>query len=494
MLSSSIVSKSTKKCNPLKTISDTSIEDSSIDVAAWIRFLREMRISKMFSELPDQRQPGKTLYKLSSLVLWAFSACAFRTESKNALQASLEKLKPKQRQSMLNLLEIEGGQLPHVSTVDNALAQIPLEDLNQIPLKLMKQLEKRKLFYNHPELLPNNALQIGCDGFWLHTYDHPHATNEDGTNACPYCLPRTRHKGTEKEITQWVHVTVTFVLICEDMTLPLHIYPLKAGQINLEQSDDKLKEECELKATHAVLPMIRKQFPRTSIIFLGDALYANRPTIRLCEKLKIDYIIVFKENTLKKLNSQCNQLAKTEIYQQYYMRKMQEKSKQGTMHKLASWFNQADAGEGVFTNVLRYQETLQRNDGSSEPGYNGAWICSKKLSKETCFKRADTGRMRWNHEDLHNTAKNRGFEMKHDMARANPDLLFVWKLINFIAYFVFTLFQHTTVAKVARGSCSLKKFAKDMLQQLIDITWGLISQSSILSKERVQFRYQFDFP
>jgi uncharacterized Zn-finger protein len=322
--------------NALKNVPDAAAQSGIIDIAAWIRFIREMRLPKIFSGLPDKRQPGKILYPLSSLVLWAFSACAFRCGSKNALQTSLEGLNSTQRQGMLNLLGIERDRLPNVSTVDNALAQIPLESLNQIPLDLIKQLEKRKFFYNHPELLPDNALHVGCDGFWMHTYDHPHAINEDGSNACPYCLPRTRNKGTEQEKTQWVHVTVTFVLICQGVTLPLYIYPLKAGQVDIEQSDDKLKEECELKATHAILPMIRERFPRITILFLGDALYANRPTIRLCDRLNIGYIIVLKENTLKTLNARCDELAKTQIYQSHHTREVKENLKQGIVKKQAS--------------------------------------------------------------------------------------------------------------------------------------------------------------
>lgn len=131
----------------------------------------------------------------------------------------------------------------------------------------------------------------------MHHYDHPHATNEDGSNACPYCVPRRR--GTEQESIYWVHVTVTFTLVCNGLVLPLYIYPLKAGQINSSQSDGKLKEECELKATHAVLLRLRAQFPRMQLCFLGDALYANRSTIRLCEALQFDYVIVLKENSLK---------------------------------------------------------------------------------------------------------------------------------------------------------------------------------------------------
>jgi len=489
MMDAAIVNKIGKSCNSLKILS----EDQHVDAAAWIRFIHQMHVPKIFSTLSDKRQLGKTHYKITSLVLWALSACSCRLGSKNALQASLENLNSDQRRGMLNLLEIDGNQLPHSSTVDNALATIPLEELNQVPLHLLRQLEKRKLFYNHPELLPNNALQIGCDGFWVHKYNRPHATHENGTNACPYCLPRTCHKGTDKETMHWVHVLVTFTLICNGLTLPIYVYPLKAGQLDLEQSDERLKEECELKAAHAVLPMIREKFPRMNIIFLGDALYANKPTIRLLEELQIDYIIVLKEKALKNLNRRCDELAVTEVYQRYHRAKIEERCGQGILRREACWFNQAAVGEDVFTNVLRYQDSFHDAEGT-KPGYKGAWICSKRLSKENCFKRAQTGRMRWDHEDLHNTAKNRGFEIKHDMARTNPDLLFAWKMINFIAYFLFTLFQHTTVARKARGSRSWKKFAQDLLQQLINISWELICQSPLLCKPKVQFRYCFDPP
>jgi hypothetical protein len=84
--------------------------------------------------------------------------------------------------------------------------------------------------------------------------------------------------------------------------------------------------------------------------------------------------------------------------------------------------------------------------------------------------------------------------MKHDMARSDPHLLFVWKLINFIAYFVSELFQYTVVAQALKKSRSFKKFAQDMLQQLIDISWDVINRSSIVLKKKVQFRYQFGRP
>jgi hypothetical protein len=229
------------------------------------------------------------------------------------------------------------------------------------------------------------------------------------------------------------------------------------------------------------------------MLFLGDALYANKPMIQLCKELKVDYVIVLKEKVLKNLNAQCDQLAQTELYQRYYTCKTQEALQQKILHQQSSWFNNTHVGDDVFTNVLRYEEEFVGKDGISKAGYKGAWICSKLLKTGNCLRVARLGRMRWSHEDLHNTAKNRGFNMAHDMARANPHLFFCWKLINFIAYFLSELFLCTTIAKTARQSRSREKFFRDMLSQLVYIAWDVIARSKILSKCRVQFRYQFHF-
>ena len=484
------VIKHSKKCNPLKIISPVPAE--SADAAGWIRFLRQMKVSKIFGGLTDKRQKGKICYSASSLMRWALSACAFRLGSKNSLQTTLSHLSSEQSQGMLNCLEIDKERFPHSSTVDHFLSHTSLEELQAIPLTLIKQLEEGKFFYNHLELLPNNSLTIGCDGFWVHTYDHPHAAHEDGSNACPYCLPRTYFKGTDKETTRWVHVMVTFVLICEGLTLPLFVHPLKAGEIDLCQSDEKLKEESELKAAHTILPMIREMFPRAKITFLGDALYANRPIIRLCEQLNIDYLIVLKDNNLKKLNAKCQELSKIDIYQKSYQCSDQSTCKEGTLHRQACWFNHVAAGEDVFTNVLKYQETIYKKDDTSETGYQGAWISSQKITNTNCFKKTKLGRMRWNQEDFHNTGKNRGYEMTHDMARTQPHLLMAWKIISFIAYFLFELFQHTTFVLAALKKRSLRRFAQNLFEQLVHMSWDIISQSPILQKQRIQFRYRFD--
>jgi hypothetical protein len=265
---------------------------------------------------------------------------------------------------------------------------------------------------------------------------------------------------------------------------------LKNNQVQEGQNDNALKEQCELIAAHEILPFLRQRYPKLSFTFLGDSLYANQQFVSLCNKLKMDYVIVLKEGSQKNLNKSCDKLGQTEIYQKHHT--CQETVQDGgkKMIRSAAWFNSAAMGE-VFTNVLRFEESIAQDDGTLNALYKGAWICSKKISQNNCFKRAKQGRSRWYHEDFHNTLKRRGYDIKHDMARTDPNLLMVWKMMMFIAFFVIELFMHTATAQKLQNTRSCMKFAKDMLQQLLEKSWKVISNSAILTKPRVQFRFDF---
>lgn len=61
----------------------------------------------------------------------------------------------------------------------------------------------------------------------------------------------------------------------------------------------------------------------------------------------------------------------------------------------------------------------------------------------------------------------------------------------YVAFLIFELFSFTTIGKEAKGKRSWMKFARDLLQQLVEISWEAISHSSIFHKRRTQFRYDF---
>jgi hypothetical protein len=460
-------------------------------IASFLRFIKHIKLQNLFEQLTDKRQQGKINYSISSLALWAFSNCIFRQKSKNSFHTTLQNINPDERNGILNLLNIEKEiNLPNYTTVDEGLCNVNYEELNNILFQLFEQLKKRKFFYNHLELLSDNCFLIGADGHWTHSYDHPHAFDKTGKNICPYCLPRKRYKGTAKEETYWVHMFVTFVLIFKDFSIPIYAYPLESNQVNTSQSDEKLKQESELKAVHSVLQLIKKRFFRTKFLFLGDALYANAPFINLCKKLDFEYLIVLKDN-FKKVRQKCNELANLVFYKKSYTHRQKCKNKNRLISKNASWFNNVQVDENTNTHVLRFTEEQRDKTNKLISKYNGEWICSKKITKGNCFRKAQIARLRWLHEDVHNTLKNRGFNIKHDMVRKNPNLLIFWKIMIFIALFVFEIFRHSTIAIKCRKNLSLTQFAINLMHQLLKFSWDKIRASPFLIKSKVQFRYVF---
>lgn len=463
--------------------------------ARFIRFLKQIGLKQILSKISDPRQKTKITYSSYSLLLWALSVFFFRQGSKNSLQTSIESLPDDNKSSLLHYFEIDSNSIPNRSTVDDYIGKLNVNEINQVLIDLFHRCQKNKVFYNHSEtLLPNNNFHLGGDGLHIHTYDSPHSVDENGNNNCPYCLPRVLNKGKDNEITQWIHMFVTFILIFPSgFELPIYVYPLKAEQIKTSNSNEELKQECELTAFYEVLPKLREKLGRIKITVLLDSLYANEPVIKLINELRMSYFIVRKEASLKKVGSKCDELEKTDLYKKFYQKKRVIHLKNGCRkEQLVKWFNKVDFGKESFTNVIRFQEVIIDKQGKVINNYKNEWLSQEKVTNVNCFNLVNRARMRFGgHEDTHNTLKNRGFNAEHDYARSDYNKMIVWKLLMFIGAFISEVFNFTKLAQEDRGTRSLVKFARDLLQQLIDISWDVISRSNSLQKERMQFRFKF---
>jgi hypothetical protein len=476
--------------------SSTQIEKCSnedLAVSKFIRFLKHIGLKKMLADIPDCRDPNKSVYSSNSLLLWALSVFFFRQESKNSLNTTIIDLPGNKKDAFLNYMEIQGNKLPKRDCVDDYLATVDGEEINHLLMQLFQWVKKNKIFYNHAgSLLPNNFFHLGIDGFWVHRYVKPHSVNELGENICPYCLPRVHNKGTPEERTDWLHAFVTFVLVFPGgFQFPIYIYPLKAVQVNTSANDEKLKQECELLAIHKVLPELRKKLGRILIMVLLDSLYANEPVFELLESLNLQFLIVRQEDTFKSIGRKCDELDTTELYQKSYRDKEIILLPEGkTIERTVKWYNNVACGKESYVNVLRFSE-ITKHEGVIVKEFKTEWLGTTTVNKKNWCALTERGRMRGDHEDLHNTAKNRGFAAKHDYARANPQLCLNWKLLMFVAMLIFELFSFTNIGREAKGTRSWMKFASDMLQQLVEVSWEAISHSEILQKARIQFRYDF---
>jgi hypothetical protein len=356
---SAIASRGINISNFCQSSNELSCEYEDFSVAQFIRFLKHIKLKKLLSKINDPRQKKKIKYSNDVILQWALAVYFFKRGSKNALQTALEKLKPLKRAAILNYLGLEerGSSLPHRTVVNDYLTLVNPDEINELLIYLFNWAKKNKIFYNHMEtLLPNGRFHIACDGFCVHKYTSPHAVNEKGENICPYCLPRTRNKGKENEMTYWIHgfvnVAITFP---GGLQLPLYVYPLKAAQIHLEASvsDDVHKQECELQAAQIILPILKEKLGKLPVTLLTDSLYANEPLIQLCEKPSWEYLIVRQEGSLKTVRRKCNELEQSELYQKSYEAKKTIKLKNGgTIERTVKWFNRVTVGKESYTRLL----------------------------------------------------------------------------------------------------------------------------------------------
>jgi hypothetical protein len=202
--------------------------------------------------------------------------------------------------------------------------------------------------------------------------------------------------------------------------------------------------------------------------------------------------------SLKNVAKQCDGLAKTDIYKEHYQAKETVRLPNGgRVDRTIRWFNKVSVGE-EFTNVIRFEEIeydatgkIAKNSKGKKKVFKTEWLSSIRVRIGNCFKLTERGRMRADHEDLHNTLKNRGFAAKHDYARANPNACLIWKLVMFVAFWIFEFFSCTELAQEAKGTQSWMALAQGLLSDLQKVPWSILSLSPSLQKTHMQFRYKF---
>lgn len=503
-----IATKAINKSSEIFATSDNTKLINAIEdfpLGRFMRFLRHIKLKNLLEQIKDSRDPKKTKHKIHVILQWVLSVYFFRCESANALQTAFEKLPKHKRAALWKYFDLDDGtdELPHRTVVTDSLSVINPDEINDLLEKLFKWAKRNKIFYNNMEiLLPDFLFYLACDGVWVHKYTHPHATDENGNNNCPYCLPRVHNKGKENEYTDWLHAFVNLAFICPGgLQLPIYIYPLKAEQLqgNESASDQEHKQQCELQAVHEILPIIKEKFPRLPIKFLADSLYANEPILKLCEELHWEYLIVRQVGSLKKVAKQCEGLEQTELYQMSYQEKNITKLKNGhTIEQTIKWFNKVTVGKDSFTNVMKFEEIefdavgdVVKDEKGKEKRFKTEWLSSVYIHKGNCFSLAKFGRMRADHEDLHNELKNRGYAAKHDYARSNPNAWLIWKLVMFVAFWVFELFSFTKLAQASKRSGSWMALARELLADLTKVPWETLSLSPSLQQTNMQFRFNF---
>ena len=185
-----------------------------------------------------------------------------------------------------NILKTNYIELPHKDTLINIISEIKFEELEQIQTNIIKTLIRSKMLDKYRF---NGLFHIVIDGTGLYS---------TRVNLGEQAITKVYNKDEENEYILYSYYTLEAKLVCGNMTFSLatefvenETYTDEYG--NTYRKFDK--QDCELKASYRLLNKIKKRFPKLPIIIGGDALYLGRPFLELCDSLKFEYIIRYKE-------------------------------------------------------------------------------------------------------------------------------------------------------------------------------------------------------
>jgi hypothetical protein len=448
-----------------------------------LSFLKKLQIEELFSNMVSDPRSKNIAYGISTILQKAFVTVLFRTGSKNAFHQ--EGTSTHQAESSTAyFIGSDKEKIPSIKTVDDVLANLKPTELNEVLMSVFEIVRKNKFFRNYSHLLPGKRYHLAIDAEVVHFYT-PDSAHD--CEHCPYCLKRTR-----REITWFVHMHVVVCLVCPgNLRIPLYLYPIHAKSLHYEEndSDEKFKQECELSAFPIILEKIKTRFPKLKFCVLLDSLYANGPALKLLQKHHMDYMVVRKKGSMKTVGDDCNGLELLPDGETKGLLEAIKKTEKETTHRKYTFFNDVEY-QDLKLNILRFDEEILNEKGVKKSGVHWEWIVSWKLRKNNVVVSANRGRMRWLEEDLFNTLKNRGYDIRHDYSR-NSNVQVIWAILILLAFLVTELFVLIRSVLPIKKNRSIKDFMRSIFSELKYLSYQLIFESRILFR-KTQIRFCFE--
>jgi len=335
----------------------------------------------MIQNLPDPRQQGKTDYDKKLLIWGGLAIFLLGLESRRQFDRESDD----DTGTFLNNLNLLAGtseeNVPHNITVADYLKQLPLSALEEFPPRIAgtlirsRVLEGSRLFGRH--------YLIAIDATGYMKFDARH---------CEHCLTRKQDGKT-----------IYYHMVLEAKLITPAGLALSVGTEFIENSDPGAsKQDCELKAFPRLINKLKRRFPRLNICLLLDALYANQTVFALCEEMRWEWIITFKEGSLPAAFDEFQRLkhlAPENVIEHREAGRYQRFSWVGDLQHEGHRFGAFDC--------LTYNEQKQQQ--------YFAWITSLPVRESTVRQLASKGgRLRWKIENEgFNIQKNYGYALKH---------------------------------------------------------------------------------
>ena len=391
----------------------------------------------MFESLTDVRNQSYVTYKMKVIFMVRLMALMCEIKSMNGISSEFNT-----DEAIKNIAQICGTELeeiPHHDTINNVFETIEISELEQIIKYIITRLIRSKMLDKFK--IRDKYYLVVVDGTGLATSRVKYNDN---------CLTK---KKTNKDGEEYIEYS-TYVL---EAKLVMGNMVFSIGTEFVENTDEKeTKQDCETKAFKRLAEKIKKEYPRLKILISGDALYASKPVIDICNEYEWKYIIRLKEGAIPTLYQEFETVVKRE----------NETGKEN--YECATNLDYRDSK----INVVRYTETKEK--ATTEFVY----MTDLPITERNMVSTVCVGRMRWKIENEgFNVQKNGTFDIGHLYSR-NQVAIKVHYLLIQIAHAIRQLLEHGSI-KVRDLKCKIKEISLILKNTLISGTLSLTAHSKM---------------
>jgi len=344
----------------------------------------------LFQSVDDPRRPELTIYPLEALAFAGVLMYLCHLGARRQIAHMFRTNGP----SAAKFQALFGtATCPHGDTLDAAFSRLNPDQVQAVVTAMVRTLMRKKVLDRYRLL--GRYFVIAIDGTGRLTFPERH---------CPHCLTMT-HNGK----TTYYHPVLEAKLV-----LPNGFAFSILTEFIENPGENPSKQDCELKAFYRLAERLKAEFPRLPICLSLDSLFANGPTMSICEQYDWKYMIVHKEGDIPFIHQEFEALLPlTPENHLTFLTGPQSKTRQEYR-----WINDiayTDSEKKKHTlGVLECVESKPEAKGQSRTT-RFRWITNFRLKDRQVIELANEGgRIRWKIENEgFNVQKNGGYELEH---------------------------------------------------------------------------------
>jgi hypothetical protein len=418
------------------------------------------QLNAWLDRLPDTRVQEACTYSTRFLAWWGLALYLLQLGSRRQLDYDLRDGGPPVLANLNRLAEAGQATLPVHDTLDHFLGHVKLAGWERLRTQLAQRLLRMKAL-DAARLLGRPLLLIDATGLICFHRRH-----------CPHCLVQRHGKHT----LYLHHVLEAKLLGPGGMVVSLDsefIENADAGDIK-GKSAEQVKQDCELKALHRLLPRIKKTYPQLGFVLALDSLYGCGPVFALAKKFGWSFVVTFKEGRTPALWQEFRALLPAcpgnVLRREWADRPVQE-------FRWVTQLSYEDSDKRVWTlNALECTETAA---GGGQQYF--AWLTPLPVGPKTVEEIAQKGgRDRWKVENEgFNRQKNSGLNLEH-VYSIDPEKWKPYYVLLQIAFILVQLLERGSLLRrlaeeagrpVWKLFGSLKNVARRLLESVRYMTW-----------------------